>query len=68
MARLAELCARYGIARPRVVGSVAGSAKPDSDMDVLYKLEPDRRLGWAIEQLAQKLAVQPQSGWPRKTT
>jgi hypothetical protein len=28
-------------------------------MDVLYKLEPDRRVGWAIEQLADELAVQP---------
>src|SRR5512133_1370339 len=58
--RLAELCARYGIARPRFFGpSHTGPAKPDSDMDVLCKLEPDRRLGWGIEHLAREFAVQP---------
>ena len=55
-ARLADVCARYGIARLRVFGSVArGTATPDSDIDVLYELEPGRRLGWEIEQLADEL-------------
>src|SRR3954453_1152363 len=57
-ARLAEVCARYGIARLLVFGSVArGTAPPDSDIDVLYELEPGRRLGWEIEQLADELAA-----------
>ena len=62
-ARLAHVCARYGDARLRVFGSVArGTATPDSDIDVLdidvlYELEPGRRLGWEIEQLADELAV-----------
>jgi predicted nucleotidyltransferase len=56
-ARLADVCVRYGIARLRVFGSVVrGTATPDSDIDVLYELEPDRRLGWEIEQLADELA------------
>ena len=37
-------------------------------MDVLNKLEPDRRVGRAIEQLAHELAVQPRCGWPSRTT
>src|SRR3954471_7108455 len=45
-ARLADVCAQYGIAPLRVFGSVArGTATPDSDIDVLYELEPGRRLG-----------------------
>src|SRR3954451_10311542 len=56
--RLADVCARYGIARLRVFGSVArGTATPDSDIDVLYELAPGRRLGWEIEQLADELAA-----------
>jgi hypothetical protein len=62
-------CAPARTARPWVFGSVArATAKPESEMDVHYQLEPDRRLGWAIEQLAHELAVHRQSGWPRKTT
>jgi predicted nucleotidyltransferase len=57
-ARLAEVCGRYGIARLRVFGSVArGTATADSDIDVLYELEPGRRLGWEIEQLADEFAA-----------
>jgi predicted nucleotidyltransferase len=57
-ARLAEVCARYGIARLFVFGSVArGPATPDSDIDVLYELEPGRRLRWEIEQLADELVA-----------
>jgi predicted nucleotidyltransferase len=57
-ARLADVCARYGIARLPVFGSVArGTATPDSDIDVLYELEPGRRLGWETEQLADELAA-----------
>jgi uncharacterized protein len=55
--RLAEVCARYGVARLLVFGSVArGSATPTSDVDVLYELKPGHRLGWEIEDLADELA------------
>ena len=57
-ARLADVCARYGIARLRVFGSVArGTASPDSDVDVLYELKPGRRLGWEIERRDTGLAT-----------
>jgi uncharacterized protein len=54
--RLAAICDRYGIAELKVFGSQArGTARPDSDIDVLYTLRPGRRLGWEIEQLADQL-------------
>jgi uncharacterized protein len=54
--RLANICNRYGIAKPEVFGSQArGTARPDSDIDVLYTLRPGRKLGWEIEQLADEL-------------
>ncbi len=54
--RLAEICDRYGIAELQIFGSqTRGTAGPDSDIDVLYTLRPDRRLGWEIEQLADEL-------------
>lgn len=56
--RLAEVCERYGIARLMVFGSVArGTPRPDSDIDVLYEVRPDRQLGWEIEQLSDELAA-----------
>jgi hypothetical protein len=55
-ARLAAICGRYGIAELQLFGSRArGTARPDSDIDVLYVLQPGRRLGWEIEQLADDL-------------
>jgi predicted nucleotidyltransferase len=55
--RLADICDRYGIAKLEIFGSQArGTAKPDSDIDVLYTLRPGRRLGWEIEQLADELS------------
>jgi uncharacterized protein len=54
---LAAICDRYGIAELTVFGSQArGTARPDSDIDVLYVLRPGRKLGWEIEQLAEDLA------------
>ena len=56
-ARLAAVCARYGIARLMIFGSVArGMAEPSSDVDVLYELQPGRRLGWEIEDLSDELS------------
>jgi uncharacterized protein len=54
---LAAVCDRYGIAELKVFGSRAlGTARPDSDVDVLYVLRPGRKLGWEIEQLADELS------------
>jgi uncharacterized protein len=54
---LAAACDRYGIAELTVFGSHArGTARPDSDIDILYVLRPGRKLGWEIEQLADELA------------
>lgn len=56
-ARLAAVCARYGIAQLMTFGSVArGTAEPTSDVDVLYELQPGRRLGWEIEDLSDELS------------
>jgi predicted nucleotidyltransferase len=55
--RLADVCRRYGIARLDVFGSVArGDERPESDLDVLYTLEPGRHLTSNIELLADELA------------
>lgn len=55
--RLAEVCSRYGITRLEVFGSVSrGDDRPDSDIDILYELNPGARLGWNIENLADELA------------
>ena len=56
-ARLADVCAGYGVARLMIFGSVArGTAEPSSDVDVLYELQPGRRLGWEIEDLSDELS------------
>lgn len=53
---LAEICARYGIARLETFGSVSrGDATAESDIDVLYELLPGARLGWEIAFLADEL-------------
>jgi predicted nucleotidyltransferase len=54
--RVKEICARYGVTRLDVFGSVGrGEASPVSDVDVLYELGPGVRLGWAIEDLTDEL-------------
>lgn len=56
--RVAEICARFGVARLDVFGSFAtGDADADSDIDLLYDLAPDRQLGWEIEELSEELEV-----------
>jgi uncharacterized protein len=55
--RLADICERYGIAELQVFGSSArSSARPDSDIDILYAVMPGMRLGWEIEDLADDLS------------
>ena len=55
-AALAAICDKYGIAELKVFGSRArGTARPGSDVDVLYTLRPGSKLGWEIEQLADEL-------------
>lgn len=55
--RLRAVCSHYGVARLEVFGSVSrGDAEPDSDVDILYELEPGARLGWEIEGLADDLS------------
>lgn len=56
LARIAEICRRYGIARLEVFGSAGrGEARPDSDIDLLYTLAPDAHLGWNISALEDEL-------------
>lgn len=56
-ARLADICSRYGVAELAVFGSVArGDAGPASDVDLLYVLRPDARLGFRIDDLEDELA------------
>ena len=57
-ARLAAVCARYGIARLRVFGSVArGTATPGQRHRRALRAEAGPWLGWEIEQLAEELAA-----------
>ncbi|MFP5020778.1 nucleotidyltransferase family protein [Pseudonocardia phyllosphaerae] len=54
--RLAQICRRYGIATLAVFGSVArGEDSAQSDIDLLYELQSDARLGWEIENLSDEL-------------
>jgi uncharacterized protein len=55
-ARLADLCRKYGIAELAVFGSVAcGSARPDSDVDLLYVRVPGNDLGMSYFALQEDL-------------
>lgn len=55
--RLNRVCRQYGIASLYVFGSVArDGARADSDIDLLYELQPGARLGWEIEDLSDTLA------------
>ena len=57
MARVSELCERYGVKELAVFGSVArGEATADSDVDLLYVLAPGARLGFALNRLEDELA------------
>ena len=57
-ARLAELCERYDVDELAVFGSVArGEAAADSDIDLLYVLAPDARLGFELFDLEDHLTA-----------
>lgn len=54
--RLADVCRRFRVARLEVFGSMSrGDSREDSDVDLIYELEPDAELGWEIEDLAIEL-------------
>ena len=48
--RLREVCERYGVASLEVFGSVAArnEDRQDSDVDLLYVLKPNARLGFRL--------------------
>lgn len=55
--RLREIGERYGVARLEVFGSVSrGESRSDSDIDLLYELKPESRLGFAFFELEDELA------------
>lgn len=54
--RLREIGERYGVARLEVFGSVGrGDDRGDSDLDLLYELKPETRLGFAFFKLEDEL-------------
>jgi predicted nucleotidyltransferase len=56
--RLREVCERYGVASLEVFGSVArGEDGLDSDVDLLYVLKPNARLGFRLFDLEDELAA-----------
>lgn len=56
LGRLGEVCQRYGVVQLSVFGSIARGEHTDaSDVDLLYVLDPDARLGFAISQLEDEL-------------
>ena len=57
LARLADICRRFGVVELAVFGSTGrDEATPDSDIDLLYVLAPERRLGFAVDRLEDQLA------------
>lgn len=57
MERLREVCERYGVASLEMFGSVArGEESGSSDVDLLYVLKPDARLGFRLFDLEDELA------------
>ena len=57
LVRLREVCRRYGVVHLDVFGSVArGEADPNSDIDLLYVISPQARLGFGIFDLENELS------------
>jgi uncharacterized protein len=56
--RLREVCERYGVASLELFGSMArGEERSESDVDLLYVLKPDARLGFRLFDLEDELAA-----------
>ena len=56
--RLREVCERYGVASLEVFGSTARKEdRPDSDVDLLYVLKPNARLGFRLFDLEDELTA-----------
>lgn len=56
--RLREVCERYGVASLEVFGSVArGEDGLGSDVDLLYVLKPEARLGFSLFDLEDELTA-----------
>ncbi len=56
LARLADICRRFGVVELATFGStVRNEATLESDIDLLYVMAPDRRLGFAIDRLEDEL-------------
>ncbi len=54
--RLVELCKQYHVQRLSLFGSrLKGSAKPDSDIDILVEFEPGKTPGLAFFRLEEDL-------------
>ncbi len=54
--RLAALCRRYHVAKLELFGSRAkGTARPDSDVDLLVTFEPDAVIGFEFVTFAEEL-------------
>jgi predicted nucleotidyltransferase len=54
--RLSTLCRRYHVAKLELFGSRAkGTARPDSDVDLLVTFEPGKTPGLAFVALAEEL-------------
>ncbi len=57
LARLADICHRFGVVELAAFGSIVrDEATRDSDIDLLYVMAPDRRLGFAVDRLEDELA------------
>lgn len=55
-AHLADVCRRFGVVELALFGSYAhGTPREDSDVDLLYVLDPAARLGWGMDDLARDL-------------
>lgn len=57
VARIAEVCRRYGVRELSVFGSAArGDFRPDSDIDLLVEFDPEARVGIVkFESLSEEL-------------
>lgn len=55
--KLAELCKQYHVQRLSLFGSrLKGTAKPDSDIDILVEFEPGKTPGLAFFRLEDELS------------